>query len=51
MPACAYCWSSDLIRDGTDQRGRAVRACRAALARLGRQDSSPEVSSTSSKRA
>src|SRR5918911_1279781 len=29
MPACPYCSSSDLIRDGLDQRGRAVRACRA----------------------
>src|ERR1051325_9966906 len=29
MPACPYCSSSDLIRDGYDQRGRAVRACRA----------------------
>src|ERR687884_619576 len=29
MPACPYCSSSDLIRDGHDQRGRAVRACRA----------------------
>jgi transposase-like protein len=29
MPACPYCSSSDLVRDGHDQRGRAVRACRA----------------------
>src|SRR6266480_8145968 len=29
MPACPHCSSSDLIRDGHDQRGRAVRACRA----------------------
>src|ERR671932_1080152 len=29
MPVCPYCSSSDLIRDGHDQRGRAVRACRA----------------------
>ena len=29
MPACPYCSSSDLTRDGHDQRGRAVRACRA----------------------
>src|SRR5947209_12338271 len=29
MPACPHCSSSDLIRDGYDQRGRAVRACRA----------------------
>jgi transposase-like protein len=28
MPACPYCSSSDLIRDGHDHRGRAVRACR-----------------------
>src|SRR5947199_1650572 len=29
MPVCPYCSSSDLIRDGHDQRGRVVRACRA----------------------
>ncbi len=29
MPACPYCSSSDLTRDGHDQRGRAVCACRA----------------------
>ena len=29
MPACPYCSSSELTRDGHDQRGRAVRACRA----------------------
>jgi plastocyanin/transposase-like protein len=29
MPACPYCSSSDLTRDGHDQRRRAVRACRA----------------------
>ena len=29
MPACPYCSSSDLTRDGHDQRGRAIRACRA----------------------
>src|SRR5919202_2138082 len=29
MPACPYCSSSDLIRDGHDQRSRVVRACRA----------------------
>src|SRR5919204_2359459 len=29
MPACPYCSCSDLTRDGHDQRGRAVRACRA----------------------
>src|SRR5919199_3339234 len=29
MWACPYCSSSDLTRDGHDQRGRAVRACRA----------------------
>src|SRR5436309_13462538 len=29
MSACPYCSSSDLARDGHDQRGRAVRACRA----------------------
>jgi transposase-like protein len=29
MPACPYCSSSDLTRDGHDQRGRAVYACRA----------------------
>jgi transposase-like protein len=28
MPACPYCSSSDLTRDGHDQRGRVVRACR-----------------------
>jgi IS6 family transposase len=29
MPVCPYCSSSDLTRDGRDQRGRVVRACRA----------------------
>src|ERR671937_225208 len=29
MSACPYCSSSDLMRDGYDQRGRVVRACRA----------------------
>src|SRR5207244_9458603 len=29
MPACPYCSSSDLTRDGHDQRGRVIRACRA----------------------
>ena len=29
MPACPYCSSSDLTRDGHNQRGRAVCACRA----------------------
>src|SRR5436190_13142402 len=29
MPACPHCSSSDLSRDGHDQRGRIVRACRA----------------------
>jgi transposase-like protein len=29
MSACPYCSSSDLTRDGHDQRGRAVHACRA----------------------
>src|SRR5918912_2431896 len=29
MLACPYCSSSDLICDGHDQRGRAIRACRA----------------------
>jgi transposase-like protein len=29
MPACPYCSSSDPTRDGHDQRGRAVYACRA----------------------
>jgi transposase-like protein len=29
MPACPYCSSSDLTRDGRNQRGRTVRACRA----------------------
>jgi transposase-like protein len=28
MPACPYCSSSDLTRDGHDRRGRAVHACR-----------------------
>ena len=27
MPVCPYCSSSDLTRDGHNQRGRAVRAC------------------------
>src|SRR2546421_1988652 len=29
MPVCPYCSSSDLTRDGHNQRGRAVRSCRA----------------------
>jgi len=29
MPACPYCSSSDLTRDGHNQRGRVIRACRA----------------------
>jgi transposase-like protein len=29
MSACPYCSSSDLTRDGHDQRGRVIRACRA----------------------
>src|SRR5207253_10207754 len=29
MPACPHCSSSDLTRDGHDQRGRTVYACRA----------------------
>src|SRR6266498_1462750 len=29
MPACPHCFSSDVTRDGHDQRGRAIRACRA----------------------
>jgi hypothetical protein len=29
MPASPYCSSSDLTRDGRDQRGRVVYACRA----------------------
>jgi hypothetical protein len=29
MPGCPYCSSSDLTRDGHDQRGRVIRACRA----------------------
>ena len=29
MPACPYCSSSELTRDGHDQRGRVMRACRA----------------------
>src|SRR5918912_3392078 len=29
MPACPYCSSSDLTRDGYDRRGCAVRVCRA----------------------
>src|SRR5438132_5616102 len=29
MPACPYCSSSNLTRDGHDQRGRLIRACRA----------------------
>src|SRR6195256_4121103 len=31
MPACPCCSSSDLTRDGHDQRGRAVHACRACV--------------------
>src|SRR4030081_2393734 len=27
MPACPYCSSSNLTRDGHDQRGRVIRAC------------------------
>src|SRR5205085_6027539 len=40
MPACAYCLSSDLTRDGHDQRGRVIRACRAC----GRHATSESVS-------
>jgi putative transposase len=40
MPVCPYCSSSDLTRDGHDQRGRAVRACRAC----GRHATSQSVS-------
>src|SRR5918912_835831 len=29
MPTCPYCSSRDLTCDGHDQRGRAIRACRA----------------------
>ena len=29
MPVCPYCSSSDLTRDGHNQRGRIVRVCRA----------------------
>lgn len=29
MPVCPYCSSSELTRDGHDQRGRAIRVCRA----------------------
>src|SRR5216683_7577200 len=29
MPACIYCSSSEMTRDGHNQRGRAVYACRA----------------------
>src|SRR5216684_3004096 len=29
MPACPYCLSSEMTRDGHNQRGRAVYACRA----------------------
>ena len=29
MPVCPYCSSSDLTRDGHNQRGRMVRVCRA----------------------
>src|SRR6202163_3610075 len=29
MPACPYCSSSNVTRDGRNQRGRAVHACRA----------------------
>src|SRR5467141_249300 len=29
MPAYPYCSSSDLTRDGHNQRGRVIRACRA----------------------
>src|SRR6267154_2545223 len=40
MPACPYCSSSELTRDGHDQRGRAVYACRAC----GRHATSDSVS-------
>ena len=29
MPVCPYCLSSDLTRDGHNERGRVIRACRA----------------------
>src|SRR4030081_2728847 len=40
MPVCPYCSSSDLTRDGHNQRGRAVRSCRAC----GRHATSESIS-------
>ncbi len=40
MPACPYCSSTDLTRDGRDQRGRVIYACRAC----GRQATSESMS-------
>src|SRR5438132_11769653 len=41
MPACPYCSSSDLTRDGHNQRARAVRACRACGRHATSESTSP----------
>src|SRR5213080_3411341 len=46
MPACPYCSSSDLTRDGHDQRGRPIHACGAC----GRHATSESVSLVSGHR-
>jgi transposase-like protein len=46
MPGCPYCSSSDLTRDGHNQSGRAVRACRAC----GRHTTSESTSLVASHR-
>lgn len=46
MPVCPYCSSSDLTRDGHNQGGRVVRACRAC----GRHASSESASLVSGHR-
>src|SRR5216683_3903800 len=43
MPACPYCLSSDLTRDGHDQRGRHIHAC-GACGRHATADSTSLVS-------
>src|ERR1700716_512756 len=46
MPVCPYCSSLDLTRDGHNQRGRVVRACRAC----GRHATSQSTSLVASHR-
>ena len=51
MPACPYCASSHLTRDGHDQRGRAVRACRVCGRHSTRSPHSRHTSSAHDRRA